>query len=87
MADNCLYEKQLMEACRVVMEAFPEMSWELCYQSRSGPPSQPWIAPDVNDLIRKAQPERLIVCPIGFISDHMEILFDLDTEASETCEE
>lgn len=76
-----------------VRESIPEASevaWELVYQSRSGPPSQPWLEPDVCDVIgelpargRKA----VAVVPVGFMSDHMEVLWDLDTEASEAAEE
>lgn len=86
MAEKCNYEIQLQEACGLVMEAFPELSWRLCYQSRSGPPTQPWLEPDVNDLIADERPDNVIICPIGFVSDHMEILFDLDTEAKQKCE-
>jgi ferrochelatase len=62
-------------------------AWQLVYQSRSGPPSMPWLEPDVNDVIR-ALPERgiraVIIVPLGFVSDHMEVLWDLDNEATET---
>ncbi len=63
---------------------------DLVYCSRSGPPSQPWLEPDVNDHLRvlHAQGCRAVVLvPIGFISDHMEVIFDLDTEAAETAAE
>lgn len=76
-----------------VAETIPEnarVAWELVYQSRSGPPSQPWLEPDINDVIAEL-PSRgkkaVIVVPVGFISDHMEVLWDLDTEAAETAEE
>ncbi|MFF7292435.1 ferrochelatase [Microbacterium sp. NPDC008134] len=66
------------------------VSWELVYQSRSGPPSQPWLDPDVCDVIAEL-PERgrraVAVVPLGFMSDHMEVLWDLDTEAKEAAEE
>lgn len=64
-------------------------SWELVYCSRSGPPSQPWLEPDVNDRLEElaaAGVEQVVLAPIGFISDHMEVVFDLDTEAAQTCE-
>ncbi|HYJ76178.1 MAG TPA: ferrochelatase [Kineosporiaceae bacterium] len=64
--------------------------WDLVYCSRSGPPSQPWLEPDVNDhlrALRDAGVPGVVVAPIGFISDHMEVAFDLDTEARETAEE
>ena len=60
---------------------------DLVYCSRSGPPSQPWLEPDVNDHLRALAAERVpavVAVPIGFISDHMEVIYDLDTEAAET---
>jgi len=63
---------------------------DLAYCSRSGPPSQPWLEPDINDHLRALRDEgvtRVVVAPIGFVSDHMEVVFDLDTEARETAEE
>ncbi len=97
MADNCAYVLQLEESCRLVAEhigarltrhgqpnqhdAWP---WRLVYQSRSGPPSQPWLEPDICDYLREYRAgggTEAVVVPIGFLSDHMEVLFDLDTEA------
>ncbi|UJH71247.1 ferrochelatase [Ornithinimicrobium sp. INDO-MA30-4] len=63
---------------------------ELAYCSRSGPPSQPWLEPDVNDHLRELHSQgvqHVVVAPIGFVSDHMEVVFDLDTEARETADE
>ncbi|MGB7448951.1 MAG: ferrochelatase [Ornithinimicrobium sp.] len=63
---------------------------DLAYCSRSGPPSQPWLEPDINDHLRALSAEgvtRVVVAPIGFVSDHMEVVFDLDTEARETAQE
>ena len=61
--------------------------WELVYQSRSGSPSTPWLEPDVNDAIDKiaGDVDGIVMVPLGFVSDHMEVLWDLDTEAMETC--
>ncbi len=91
MAEGCQYEVQLAESCRLVAEAFPEQTWQLVYQSRSGPPSQPWLEPDVCDRLRelgdRGDVHDVIVAPIGFVSDHMEVLFDLDTEAKNVCAE
>ena len=71
-------------------EAIGDYPWELVYQSRSGPPNQPWLEPDVCDYIESLKQETnvkdLVLMPVGFISDHMEVLFDLDTEAKETCD-
>ena len=68
----------------------PEVEWQLVYQSRSGPPSQPWLEPDINDAIGEhaaAGATTIVMVPVGFVSDHMEVMWDLDTEAMETCEE
>jgi ferrochelatase len=68
----------------------PAISWQLVYQSRSGPPSQPWLEPDINDAIAEL-PARgiraVVIVPLGFVSDHMEVLWDLDNEALTSCEE
>ena len=74
----------------VVREAGTDIPWQLVYQSRSGPPTQPWLEPDVNDVIRGFASEGIeavVIVPLGFVSDHMEVLWDLDTEATETAEE
>ena len=90
MAENCRYEQQLQEACRLVAAQAGVTEFELDYQSRSGSPHSPWLEPDVCDRIRQlaeAGKTDMVVLPIGFISDHMEVLYDLDTEALEVCEE
>ncbi|WP_428304547.1 ferrochelatase [Lacipirellula sp.] len=93
MAENCRYEVQLAEACRLVSEGagLAASQWELVYQSRSGSPHVPWLEPDVcdriNELHAAGELQNLVLVPIGFISDHMEVLFDLDTEARELCDE
>jgi len=66
----------------------PEVAWQLVYQSRSGPPSQPWLEPDINDAIEALEGRTaVIIVPLGFVSDHMEVMWDLDEEALETAEE
>jgi protoporphyrin/coproporphyrin ferrochelatase len=90
MADTCPYVRQLKEASARVAAACGVSNWTLVYQSRSGPPSQPWLAPDICEHLRAqhaAGVRSVIVCPIGFISDHMEVLYDLDTEARALCDE
>ncbi len=91
MANGCAYEAQLRESCRLVAEAFPELPWKLVFQSRSGPPTQPWLEPDVSDYLRELAGGQdvtdVVVSPIGFISDHLEVLYDLDTEAAAVCQE
>ena len=84
MAETSRYVQQLREACRLVAEGAGRAEWQLVYQSRSGPPSQPWLAPDIGDSLRQARSEGIedvVVVPIGFLSDHMEVLYDLDVEA------
>lgn len=90
MADHCNYEKQLTEASRLVAELAELEDWELVYQSRSGPPQVPWLEPDICDRIEQLKEEgykAVTIIPIGFVSDHMEVLFDLDTEAVEAAQE
>lgn len=90
MADSSRYCSQLEEASRLVAEQAGTPNWKLVFQSRSGPPSQPWLEPDICDAIRDlhASGEKaVVIAPIGFISDHMEVKFDLDTEAAAVCAE
>jgi protoporphyrin/coproporphyrin ferrochelatase len=90
MARHSQYEAQLTEACRLVAEGAGSPSWRLVYQSRSGPPHIPWLEPDIGDHLAEIKRQGIgdvAVVPIGFISDHMEVLFDLDTEAVEIAEE
>ena len=89
MAASSQYVAQLEEACRLVSERLGRDGWRLAYQSRSGPPSQPWLGPDISDHLRElhaAGVRAVVAAPIGFISDHMEVLYDLDTEAKALCE-
>ena len=84
MAETSAYERQLRETARLVAEGVGISSWDLVFQSRSGPPTQPWLGPDVLDFMRQKNADGvrcLLVAPIGFVSDHMEVLYDLDTEA------
>lgn len=90
MADASPYLRQLKEASARVAAACGISNWTLVYQSRSGPPTQPWLAPDICDYLREqhaAGVRSVIICPIGFISDHMEVLYDLDTEARALCDQ
>ena len=84
MAQSSPYEQQLRAVCAQVHNiSGAGGSPTLAFQSRSGPPGQPWLEPDVGDYIRQTESKRLVVVPIGFLSDHMEVQFDLDTEAAE----
>lgn len=91
MADNSKYQWQLQESCRLVAEGVGQNPWELVYQSRSGSPRHPWLEPDICDHIsalhEKTPLEDVIIIPIGFISDHMEVMYDLDDEAKQLCDE
>jgi ferrochelatase len=90
MAHGCRYQAQLREASRLVAEGVGQTSWRLVFQSRSGPPQQAWLEPDIRDYIEQGQAgspsQDIVVVPIGFISDHMEVLYDLDTEVRQDCE-
>ena len=92
MADSCDYVQQMTEASRLTAEenGIAADRWQLVYQSRSGPPQVPWLEPDIVDHlrdVRESGTEDVIVMPIGFLSDHMEVLFDLDEEAKQACED
>lgn len=90
MAQTCRYVEQLTEACAATAKLAGRESWRLVYQSRSGPPGQPWLEPDIGDALREvaaAGGKSAVVAPIGFLSDHMEVVYDLDHEAAHLCEE
>ncbi|HEY2553409.1 MAG TPA: ferrochelatase [Streptosporangiaceae bacterium] len=82
------YAAQLAEAARLVAERVPQArSWQLAYSSRSGPPAQPWLEPDVSDALASlagAGSAAAVIVPVGFVSDHMEVRYDLDVEAAAT---
>ena len=90
-----LYQRQhLALASRLTDEANRvlgrDLTGELVFCSRSGPPSHPWLEPDVNDRLRElaaAGVRTVVVAPVGFVSDHMEVVYDLDTEARQTADE
>ena len=90
MAAGCDYEAQLLETCRLVAEGAGHARWQLVFQSRSGSPAQPWLEPDICDHLRELKQTGVtdvVVAPVGFISDHMEVLYDLDTEARQVADE
>ena len=86
MAEASPYVEQLRAASRRVAEALGVSDWKLVYQSRSGPPSQPWLGPDICDYLREIRADA-VIAPIGFLSDHMEVIYDLDIEARSVCDE
>lgn len=91
------YVEKHLEAARAVLglvrdeapELLADCAWELVYQSRSGSPRTPWLEPDVNDALHEltGQVDGVVMVPLGFVSDHMEVKWDLDTEALDTCAE
>ena len=90
MAANCDYAMQLKQTATLIAEALNIKNWELVYQSRSGSPSQPWLGPDICDhlkTLREAGVKEVVVAPIGFVSDHMEVVYDLDVEARRVAEQ
>jgi len=91
MANTSDYVKQLEEVRRLTSQAVGFNHDALVYQSRSGAPGQPWLEPDILDYLRRVKENNLAsavaIAPIGFISDHMEVLYDLDIEAKHLCEE
>ena len=91
MADHCGYVVQLTETCRLVAERLgvDPGRWRLVYQSRSGPPTDPWLEPDIVDHLRALKDQGVsdvVVQPVGFLSDHIEVLYDLDAEARQACQ-
>ncbi len=84
------YVRQHQQVARLVAEASGADHWSLAYCSRSGSPHLPWLEPDINDHLGELHDSgvnSVVVVPIGFVSDHMEVIFDLDTEAAATAEE
>ena len=89
MAASAPYVAQLNEACHQVAARTGTSRWSLAYQSRSGPPQVPWLEPDIDDGLDRLADEgadAVIVAPIGFVSDHMEVVYDLDIEARQRAE-
>ena len=96
MAAGSPYESQVHESCRLVAEAVgpsragSRSDWQLAYQSRSGPPTEPWLEPNLLEhlaqLGKSGQVRDVILVPIGFLSENMEVVYDLDIEAQAVCE-
>jgi ferrochelatase len=80
MAESSPYVQELRQASAAVASAVGHDEWDFAWQSRSGPPAQPWLEPDICDYLREMRKDSVIV-PIGFLSDHMEVIYDLDVEA------
>ncbi len=90
MAAAGRYQAQLQESARLVADRLGRTDWALVFQSRSGRPGDPWLEPDVRDYLRAERAkglEAVVLCPIGFVCDHIEVLYDLDHEAAAVCRE
>ncbi len=90
MADGSRYADQLRESGRLVAAALGISDWTVVFQSRSGRPEDPWLEPDVCAYLRAERARGLkaaVLCPIGFVCDHIEVLYDLDREAADVCRE
>jgi ferrochelatase len=90
MAERYPYEAQLRASASLVATAAGRSDWTLVYQSRSGRPGDPWLEPDVCDYLRReaaAGLDAAVLCPLGFLCDHVEVLYDLDVEAAQVCAE
>ncbi|HEY6507677.1 MAG TPA: ferrochelatase, partial [Vicinamibacterales bacterium] len=90
MAARSRYQEQLALSARLVAEQTGMSDYAVVYQSRSGRPEDPWLGPDVCDYLREARAAGLqaaVLCPIGFVCDHLEVLYDLDHAAADVCRE
>jgi ferrochelatase len=89
-ANTSDYVMQLQEVGQLISGALGHANDALVYQSRSGAPGQPWLEPDILDYLREVKAKRLasavVLAPIGFLSDHMEVCYDLDVEAKQLCD-
>lgn len=90
VANKCPYVQQIEYCCDAVGKLLGDRTWQLAWQSRSGNPRDPWLEPDVNALLPELKEKGVtdvVLCPIGFISDHVEVMYDLDLEAAQVCKE
>ena len=89
MAADSRYQDQLLESARLIASRLDVTDWALVFQSRSGRPQDSWLEPDICDYLRAERQgglEAVVVCPLGFVADHVEVLYDLDHEAAAVCE-
>jgi protoporphyrin/coproporphyrin ferrochelatase len=87
MAARAPYVEQIRESASLVAAAVGASTWRVAYQSRSGSPRDPWLEPDINDVIRELGGGAAVIVPIGFLCDHVEVLYDLDIEAAQVARE
>lgn len=83
MAAACNYVDELTESARLVAKALGHTAWSIAFQSRSGDPREPWLRPDIGEALSKLGGRPAVVVPIGFVCDHIEVLYDLDVQAAE----
>ena len=81
MAEHAPYVRQLRESAAMVADAIAHPRWQLAFQSRSGSPSERWLEPDIGDALRALGGRAAVMMPLGFLCDHVEVLYDLDVEA------
>jgi ferrochelatase len=89
MPESAEYVAEVTETARLVAREAGAADWSLAYQSRSGPPAQAWLEPDIGEHLEALAQQgvkQVVVAPIGFISDHMEVIYDLDVQARELAE-
>jgi ferrochelatase len=87
MAENGPYVEQLTQSARQVAAELQIKAWQFAWQSRSGNPLDPWLAPDIKETLRNLESDIAVVVPIGFLCDHVEVLYDLDVEAVQVARE
>ncbi len=87
MAEKCAYADEVAESARLVAKAISHENWSLAFQSRSGSPRERWLEPDIAEALRSLGQNAVVVIPIGFLCDHLEVLYDLDVAAREVAVE
>jgi protoporphyrin/coproporphyrin ferrochelatase len=87
MGGRAGYVEQVYESARLIAGRLGRHSWTLAFQSRSGSPREPWVEPDVKDAIRRCAGGQVVIVPVGFLCDHVEVLYDLDIEAAQVARE
>ncbi|HYK65291.1 MAG TPA: ferrochelatase [Patescibacteria group bacterium] len=87
MAQAGAYVEQLTQSARMVAASLGIDTWQFAYQSRSGSPREPWLEPDIKQTLRSLDSKIAVVVPIGFLCDHVEVLYDLDIEAADVAQD
>jgi ferrochelatase len=87
MAERSPYVEQLNQSARLVAETLAHGRWSLAFQSRSGNPHERWLEPDISHALQKLAGRPTVIIPVGFLCDHVEVLYDLDIEAAKIARE